>query len=340
MGDDARRRLLHRTDNILEGVEQLRLRGARYVPDRLHMELGKVASEIAQPQPPRSKSLDATHDYLFRLQSVLLRAGSQAQQSPRASGAPRRDGIPTLSLPQRGDADEASWRETVTLTVQRARDLVRYLNAQAEAARALSGEEAAALAATRSDQADSAWQQYERLANDARTVHGGTLPNDLPGVLPAPGQLTFQDLVIDDQFATVQQDGDLVALTPIELKVLKVLGANQGTVVSREAMLHLVYGDNPSVNVRSNVIDMHLGRLRAKLGDPPYLQTVRGIGFRASMSSADRPATATEREAVRQRRRERRQAWARGSRPLASDYEPSQAGPQAMRSRWQANKRY
>ena len=84
------------------------------------------------------------------------------------------------------------------------------------------------------------------------------------------------------------QGNRAVRLTALEHQVLSALAANQGKVVTREGLMHLVYGDDPEFNVRSNVIDAHLSNLRRKLDNPPYLETVLGIGWKAATPAVDR----------------------------------------------------
>ncbi len=311
MAGDPRRRLLRRTDDLLEGVEQLRMRGLRLVPERLRAQVAEVASELGRSEPRASMSVAATHDYLLRLQQFLLRSGSPAQATRRVPLAGDPAPIPDLALPARGAADEAGWRERVRLTLERARDLAHYLDSQARAASRLPGPEARALAAERSDQAERAWRVNERLAVEAeRILDRAPVLDPLPA-LPSTGRIEFEDLVIDLDFEGVLQSGRLVRLTTVERSILTVLVANSGRVVSREAMLHLVYGDDPTVNVRSRGPDVHIYHLREKLGNPPYLETVAGAGYRASVRSG----SGDDAESIRERRREQRRAWAQGASP-------------------------
>jgi hypothetical protein len=120
MAEDVRRRLLRRTDNILDGIEALRLRDAGHVPERLRNEVGDVASALGQTPPRSSVSLAATHNYVFRLQDLLLRSGSRRQPAGFSSSRALRVDLPELALPARTGFEDAVWREGVRLTVQRA----------------------------------------------------------------------------------------------------------------------------------------------------------------------------------------------------------------------------
>jgi two-component system alkaline phosphatase synthesis response regulator PhoP len=74
------------------------------------------------------------------------------------------------------------------------------------------------------------------------------------------------------------QSGQEVRLTRKEFALLSELARNQGRVMTREALLDRVwgltyYGD-------SRTLDVHIRRLRQKLGDPALIETVTGIGYR------------------------------------------------------------
>jgi DNA-binding winged helix-turn-helix (wHTH) protein len=340
MADDDRKRLLRRTDNILDGIERLRLRESPRVPERLRTELADVVAELGLAEPRRSMTLAATHDYLFRLQGLLLRNAKPMQRTQRISSTPRYDPVPALALPPRISSDDAGWREGVRLTVQRSGDIARYLQAQARAARQLADPEAASLAEERSDQARQAEQQYEHLADLAKRALKDALVLDAPPVLPSAGRVEFKDLVIEIDSGWVRQADQVVQLSPVERTILTALVANPARVISREAMLHLLYGDNPAVNLRSNVLDVSLGQVRRKLGDPPYLQTLRGMGFRASESATDRLSRTPDVESARRRRREQRREWAQGGSAPAGDRRSPQREPGPSRIEWRANKRY
>jgi hypothetical protein len=294
MAEDVRRRLLRRTDNILDGIEALRLRDARHVPERLRTEVGDVASALGQVPPRSSVSLAATHNYVFRLQDLLLRSGSRRQPAGFSSSRALRADLPELALPARTGPGDEVWREGVRLTVQRARDLARFLASQAEAARQPPGGEASELAAARAGQAQRAARQYGRLATRAaRALGHPPVPHEYVAV-PTAGRQELHDLAIDQGYVSVLQGNRAVRLTALEHQVLSALAANQGKVVTREGLMHMVYGDDPELNVRSNVIDVHLSRLRSKLDNPPYLETVLGIGWKAAWATrALRPPLTT-----------------------------------------------
>ena len=70
-----------------------------------------------------------------------------------------------------------------------------------------------------------------------------------------------------------------VALTAREFDLLHYLLRHPGRVLTREAILHAVWG--PGFVGDDNVIEVYIRYLRDKLGDRPprYIQTVRGVGY-------------------------------------------------------------
>jgi len=90
------------------------------------------------------------------------------------------------------------------------------------------------------------------------------------------------DLVIDTAKYEVSICGRLLALTFKEYELLKFLAKNRGRVFTREALLNEVWGYDYYGGDRT--VDVHIRRLRSKLGDSTntYIQTVRNIGYRFS----------------------------------------------------------
>ena len=71
--------------------------------------------------------------------------------------------------------------------------------------------------------------------------------------------------------------GRRVDLTRREAELLELMLRNARRVVTRELALEEVWGD---VEAGANVVDRYVAYLRRKLGDPPLIHTVRGVGFR------------------------------------------------------------
>lgn len=103
----------------------------------------------------------------------------------------------------------------------------------------------------------------------------------VPAVLPP--QLTFADLVVDVPSRRVERGGHAITLTRKEFGVLEVLMSAAGRVVSAEELLEKVWDEN--TDPFTNAIRIAVMTLRRKLGDPPVIDTVVGVGYR--MATAD-----------------------------------------------------
>jgi len=88
------------------------------------------------------------------------------------------------------------------------------------------------------------------------------------------------DLVLDRLTHKVMRAGEPVALQPREFRLLEYLMRNAGQVVTRTMLLENVWDYH--FDPQTNVIDVHVSRLRAKIDkgfDRPLLHTVRGAGY-------------------------------------------------------------
>ena len=86
-------------------------------------------------------------------------------------------------------------------------------------------------------------------------------------------------LVADFEAVSVAVDGAAVRLTRREFELLRYLVQNKARVVSRDRLLERVWGYERMVETRS--VDVHVGRLRTKLGDAArQIETVIGLGYR------------------------------------------------------------
>jgi DNA-binding response OmpR family regulator len=99
------------------------------------------------------------------------------------------------------------------------------------------------------------------------------------------GRLRHADLVIDLDRHEVTRAGRPLPLTTAEFRLLAALVEAEGRVLTREVLLDALYGHG-YVEVLDRTIDVHIRRLREKLGDdaddPRYIATVRGAGYRAA----------------------------------------------------------
>jgi DNA-binding response OmpR family regulator len=97
--------------------------------------------------------------------------------------------------------------------------------------------------------------------------------------------LALADLLVDLDRHEVTREGTTIPLTRVEFRLLATLIEAGGRVLSRDQLLDAVYGQDQS-EVLDRTVDVHVGRLRDKLGDdaevPRYVATVRGVGYRAA----------------------------------------------------------
>jgi DNA-binding response OmpR family regulator len=102
---------------------------------------------------------------------------------------------------------------------------------------------------------------------------------------PIRGMLQWGDLVVDRDRYEVHVGGRPVMLTPVEFRLLLALLDADGRVLTRDQLLDAVYGPDEEA-ILDRTVDVHIGRLRDKLGDDPerprYIATVRGAGYRAA----------------------------------------------------------
>lgn len=100
-------------------------------------------------------------------------------------------------------------------------------------------------------------------------------PRGAPPVVP-PG------LGLDLGRRRASVDGSPTELTFLEFELLAALARDPGIVVSRQQLLDRVWGADFVGD--DHLLDVHIGKLRRKLGDDPaaprFIQTVRGVGFR------------------------------------------------------------
>jgi DNA-binding response OmpR family regulator len=91
-------------------------------------------------------------------------------------------------------------------------------------------------------------------------------------------RLKMGPVVIDRAAHEVTLDGRRVTLTAKEFALLAYLAANRGRVFSRDVLLARVWGARYEGGART--VDIHVRRLRAKLGDGLPLETMRGAGYK------------------------------------------------------------
>ena len=97
--------------------------------------------------------------------------------------------------------------------------------------------------------------------------------------IAAPEILTVGALEINRQNYTVKVDGSEAFFPKKEFELLAFLASNRGKVFTREALLRRIWGE--SVYVIDRTVDVHISKIREKLGDHSSLiETVKGVGYR------------------------------------------------------------
>jgi len=94
-------------------------------------------------------------------------------------------------------------------------------------------------------------------------------------------KLEIGDLVIDREAYLVYQAGQKVVLAKKEFELLYLLASKPGKVYTRESILKNIWED--SVVVTNRTIDVHIRKLREKLGET-YVSTVKGVGYKFELS--------------------------------------------------------
>ncbi len=90
-------------------------------------------------------------------------------------------------------------------------------------------------------------------------------------------KLEIGDLVIDREAFMVFQGGEKVVLAKKEFELLYLLASKPGKVYTRESILKNIWED--SVVVTNRTIDVHIRKIREKLGEN-YVSTVKGVGYK------------------------------------------------------------
>ncbi|HZG95049.1 MAG TPA: response regulator transcription factor [Mycobacteriales bacterium] len=85
-------------------------------------------------------------------------------------------------------------------------------------------------------------------------------------------------LEVDLRAHRVRIDGTEISLTPKEFELVAYLARDPGAVFTRERIMDDVW--DPHWFGPTKTLDVHVASLRRKLGDPGWVETVRGVGFR------------------------------------------------------------
>jgi len=98
-----------------------------------------------------------------------------------------------------------------------------------------------------------------------------------PGA-PKPERLGYRDLTVDTETRVATRAGRGLALSPKEFAVLECLLVAEGKPVSAEELLERVWDE--TTDRFTTTVKATVNRLRAKLGEPPLIETVRERGYR------------------------------------------------------------
>ena len=85
-------------------------------------------------------------------------------------------------------------------------------------------------------------------------------------------------LELDRRQRQVRVNGAELSLTAKEFDLLALLAEDPGAVYTRDHILEQVW--DPHWFGPTKTLDVHVASLRKKLGDPGWIETVRGVGFR------------------------------------------------------------
>jgi two-component system alkaline phosphatase synthesis response regulator PhoP len=103
------------------------------------------------------------------------------------------------------------------------------------------------------------------------------LRRNAPAEEVTDNKLEIGELVIDREAYLVFQKGEKVVLAKKEFELLYLLASKPGKVYTREVILKNIWED--SVVVTNRTIDVHIRKLREKLGDD-IVSTVKGVGYK------------------------------------------------------------
>jgi len=94
---------------------------------------------------------------------------------------------------------------------------------------------------------------------------------------PESSRLVFEDLELDDDAHEVIRAGEPIDLTATEYRLLRYLMLNPRRVLTRQQLLEHVWDYDFGGDAR--VLETYVSYLRKKLGAPPLIHTVRGVGY-------------------------------------------------------------
>ena len=119
-------------------------------------------------------------------------------------------------------------------------------------------------------------------------------------VTPIPAILIVGDVSLDPAPRVAERGGRDLALTKKEFGLLEVLLAAEGQVVSTEELVERVWDENTDPS--TNTLKVAIMTLRRKLGEPPIIDTIQGVGYRLQRATAARSTNVASDSASRPER--------------------------------------
>lgn len=106
---------------------------------------------------------------------------------------------------------------------------------------------------------------------------------------PVKSSYRDEQLEVDANRGEAVVYGHKLVLTRKEFELLALLAANEGEILSREELMMRIWGY--SMEIRTRTLDVHIRRLRAKIGEwgQPCIETVFGVGYRFQRYRAPAP---------------------------------------------------
>lgn len=122
---------------------------------------------------------------------------------------------------------------------------------------------------------------FRELVARIRAVSRRASTSGAAGAAAAGVSQKIGDLEIDRRSHRVLLAGEELAMTPKEFDLLALLALDPGAMVTRRDILSEVW--DPHWYGTSKTVDVHIASLRKKLGNPAWIETCRGVGFRLAI---------------------------------------------------------
>ncbi|MGC8861852.1 MAG: response regulator transcription factor [Armatimonadota bacterium] len=104
---------------------------------------------------------------------------------------------------------------------------------------------------------------------------------------PATDTIRIKDLALDLAAHELSRNGQTIQLSPTEFRLLAALARNAGRMLTRQELLQSVWEITAAEDMHSRTVDVHIGRIRRKIGDDGsrqlYISTVRGWGYKMAL---------------------------------------------------------